>query len=180
MTCYDAALPTIRCVLVILVACLPSVAQSQTATLAWDPSADIPITDATGFYRVSLGVTAGTYSQSVDVGNVQQTTITLPAFGTFFFVVQGCRTTSVPACGGLSSEVFGLFAPPPPPPVSVCVSDPLIVSGVKWPASNTGARSLTFNVGAKRWLTALLTWKMDGHHTLLVTDTRGCAVTVTK
>jgi len=70
--------------------------------------------------------------------------------------------------------------PPPPPPSDPCVSNPLVISGVKWPTSNTGTRSITFGVGTKRWLKETLEWRADGKHVLTVTDDRGCTAMVRK
>lgn len=68
--------------------------------------------------------------------------------------------------------------PPPPPPTDPCSTDPLNVTGVKWPASNTGRRSLTFDVGTKRWTTVTL--DAGPPMTVTVIDDRGCTGTVRK
>lgn len=62
------------------------------------------------------------------------------------------------------------------PPPNPCVTDPLRVTRVSWPATNSGRRSLTFDTGTKTWAKFELIWP----GALTVTDTRGCVATVTR
>jgi hypothetical protein len=70
------------------------------------------------------------------------------------------------------------------PPDNPCVVDPLTVTRISWPSNNTGRRSVTFDVGSKRWVRAIVDWlDPDGDGlfgVLTVTDTRGCSVTVVR
>jgi hypothetical protein len=84
---------------------------------------------------------------------------------------------SVPAC---AAAPVPTPTPAPVPPVDVCVSSPLVVSGVKWPTSNTGTRTVTFGVGTRKWLKETLEWRADGKHVLTVMDDRGCTAVVKK
>src|SRR5437879_11116646 len=57
---------------------------SQSVTLAWDPNSDL---DLAG-YKLYYGVAHGSYSNTVDVGNVTTNTLSDLAPGvTYFFVV---------------------------------------------------------------------------------------------
>src|SRR5512143_3368665 len=82
-------------------------ALAGTASLAWDPVAD---TDLAG-YRVYYGTAPGSYSQSVDVGNVTQTTIsnltdcTMYYFGVKAYDTAGDESTTY------SNEVSGWSRP---------------------------------------------------------------------
>jgi len=96
-------------------------------------------------------------------------------------------TVTDPGCGAVAPTPTPVPTPTPtptptpvPPPVDQCKADPLTISGIKWPASNTGSRSLTFSTGTKKWTKLNFEWKTDGHHVLTVTDTRGCSVSKTK
>ncbi len=64
----------------------------------------------------------------------------------------------------------------PLPPQDPCVTDPLRITGVKWPSSQTGSRSITYNSGAKKVASVLFVWP----GTLTVTDTRNCKAIVNK
>lgn len=66
--------------------------------------------------------------------------------------------------------------PPPPPPPSSCISDPLTLTNVQWPASASSANVLGYDSGNKNLAQVLFTWP----DTLTATDDRGCMVTVFK
>jgi hypothetical protein len=82
-------------------------ALAGTVSLAWDPVGD---TDLAG-YRVYYGTSPGTYTQSVDVGNVTQTTIgsltdcTMYYFGVKAYDTAGNQSTSY------SNEISGWSRP---------------------------------------------------------------------
>lgn len=57
-----------------------------------------------------------------------------------------------------------------------CITDPLRISGVKWPAGQTGSRSLSWSTGTKSLGSLTFKWPA----TLTITDTRACTATVTK
>lgn len=90
---------------VLFAAALP--AWGGTASLAWDPVTD---TDLAG-YRVYYGTSPGVYTQSVDVGNVTQTTIsgltdcTMYYFGVKAYDTAGNQSTTY------SNEISGWSRP---------------------------------------------------------------------
>lgn len=67
--------------------------------------------------------------------------------------------------------------PPPPPPVDPCVTQPLKLTGVKWPSAQTGNKSGTWNSGTFTLVEVRFLW---GPQRLIATDTRGCTVTVAR
>lgn len=73
----------------------------------------------------------------------------------------------------MGAAADGPVVPPTPDP---CIVDPLKITNVKWPAAQTGTRSLTYNSGSKLVASLLFTWP----GTLTVTDTRNCKATVYK
>ena len=93
--------------LTIILAALARPAVAGTVSLAWDPVGD---TDLAG-YRVYYGTAPGTYTQSVDVGNVTQTTIgsltdcTMYYFGVKAYDTAGNESTSY------SNEISGWSRP---------------------------------------------------------------------
>lgn len=99
---------------------------------------------------------------------------------------QRTRTRTVltpPANGGTACPALTETETRPiavPPPVDVCLADPLRITRIAWPSTNTGRRSITFDVGTKRWASETLDWRADGHHRLTVTDTRGCVAVEVK
>lgn len=78
---------------------------------------------------------------------------------------------------GLVDE--GCTAPPPPPPVDTCVSAPIVVTGIAWPGITEGTRSGRFS-----WSVAGLVVQLQSAvfefapQRLVITDDRGCTVTV--
>lgn len=80
------------------------------------------------------------------------------------------------ACPALTETRVATQSCTAPPPTDVCITDPLRVTRVTWPSNNTGRRSVTFDTGSKSWTTFTFTWP----GTLVVTDTRGCVVAVTR
>src|SRR5215831_9638973 len=138
-------------------------AQAGTVSLAWDPVSD---TDVAG-YRVYYGTSPGTYTQSVDVGNVTQTTInsmtdcTMYYFGVKAYDTAGNESTSY------SNEVSGW-----PRPVvttsspsaaeqgrslAVTITGSNFQSGATVAFSNTGVTVTSVTVNACGQLTANVT-----------------------
>lgn len=78
--------------------------------LAWSP----PTTGTASFYNVYWGTTSGQYTNAVNVGNVTNTTITVPARGVQFFYA----VTAVDSHGlqSIFSNEVGYTAPNPPGP----------------------------------------------------------------
>lgn len=98
------------------------------------------------------------------------TQVTFSAAGSF-------TLTLTASDGALSSSATVLITVnATPPPADPCVSDPLTITGVKWPTAQTGTRSITYNSGNKKVETILFTWP----GTLQVTDDRNCTATVMK
>lgn len=78
-----------------------------TASLAWDPVTDV---DLAG-YRVYYGTSPGVYTQSVDVGNVTQTTITgLTDCTNYYFGVKAYDTAANESAS-YSNEISGWSRP---------------------------------------------------------------------
>jgi hypothetical protein len=78
-------------IVAVLVAIAGLPAMAGTASLAWDPVSD---TDLAG-YRVYYGTSPGSYTQSVDVGNVTQATITgLTDCTNYYFGVKAYDTAA--------------------------------------------------------------------------------------
>jgi hypothetical protein len=91
----------------VVLAAVSHPALAGTASLAWDP---VPDTDLAG-YRVYYGTSPGSYTQSVDVGNVTQTTIssltdcTMYYFGVKAYDTAGNQSTTY------SNEISGWSRP---------------------------------------------------------------------
>ncbi len=61
--------------------------------------------------------------------------------------------------------------PAPPDP---CISDPLTISGLKWPAARTGTRSLTWNSVTKEIVMINYQWPANDKQTAIFMDKRNC------
>lgn len=71
---------------------LASIQAGQNVTLAWSPSNDA---NTTG-YKIYYGLASHTYTQSVDVGNVTNVSITVPAAGgTYYFAATAYNSSGV-------------------------------------------------------------------------------------
>ncbi len=93
-------------------------ASAAQATLTWDPTTSYadgtPLTSIGG-YRVYTGTASGSYSQSINVGNVNSYTFTnLNDATTYYFAVTAYDTTGLAST--YSSEL--LYKTPSPPPAS--------------------------------------------------------------
>jgi len=77
--------------------------RAGTISIAWDPVED---TDLAG-YRVYYGMASGSYSQSVDVGNVLETTLTGLSDCTTWYVAVKAYDTAGNLSEGYSNEVSG-------------------------------------------------------------------------
>ena len=115
-----------------------------TASLAWDPVADA---DLAG-YRVYYGTSPGTYTQSVDVGNVLATTVTgLTDCTTYYFGIKAYDTAANESTS-YSNQVSGWSRP------VVTSATPniaeqgrtlsVVITGTNFP---TGATALFSNAG---------------------------------
>src|SRR2546426_6101220 len=91
-------------ILLLVIALLLGTASSlhaATATAMWDPN---PEPDIAG-YKLSYGILPGTYTTTVDVGNVTTWTITTLTAGLrYYFVVQAYNTSALTSV--VSAEVF--------------------------------------------------------------------------
>lgn len=82
----------------IIIFILSSVSYGADVTLAWDPSPDL-----IDGYRIYYGTSSGNYTDSIDVGNTNQATITiLIETTTYFFVARAYDTSGE---SGNSNEV---------------------------------------------------------------------------
>lgn len=62
--------------------------------------------------------------------------------------------------------------------VDPCATDPLKITGIKWPTATTGNRSGSWNSGSRALATVQFQWSPTLR--LVAIDTRGCLVTVVK
>lgn len=62
--------------------------------------------------------------------------------------------------------------------VDVCATDPLTITGIRWPTAPTGNKSGMWNSGSKALASVQFQWAPTLR--LTATDTRGCIVTVVK
>jgi len=119
-------------------------ALAGTASLAWDPVAD---TDLAG-YRVYYGTSPGSYTQSVDVGNVTSTTITgLTDCTNYYFGVKAYDTAANESTT-YSNQVSGWSRPvvtsATPNAAEQGRALTLTIAGTNFP---TGAAALFSNAG---------------------------------
>lgn len=100
--------------LVLTFALVASSARAATVTLAWDPNTE---SDLAG-YRVLYGTSSGTYTTTVDVGNVTTWAFTGALEGqTYYFVVQAYNTAGLRSANSLEvSETVPVTLPPGPTP----------------------------------------------------------------
>lgn len=96
---------------------------TPTITLSWNPS---PSPDVTG-YKVYQGLDAGTYTSSIDVGNVTNVTIPMPT-GTNYFAATAYSGTGIES--DFSNEA--VFAPGQPIPVYGLLFNQGSTNGVTW------------------------------------------------
>ncbi|HEX6852795.1 MAG TPA: Ig-like domain-containing protein [Candidatus Polarisedimenticolaceae bacterium] len=89
-----------------LAAALASPAVAGTYSVAWDPVSD---SDLAG-YRVYYGASAGSYTQSVDVGNVTQTTLNIADCQMWYVAVKAYDTAGNESAS-YSNEVSGWARP---------------------------------------------------------------------
>ncbi len=116
--------------LLIITVAASGAALAGTISLAWDANADA---DLAG-YRVYYGTSAGSYSQSVDVGNTTQATLSgLEACTTWHVAVKAYDTGGAESAN-FSSEIVGLPRP--------------VVSSVS-PTSAQQASSATLTIGGE-------------------------------
>src|SRR4051812_9973854 len=99
------------CLFGILLAINPRVNAAQSVAIAWDPSAS---PDVVG-YRVALGTSPGTYTQSIDVGAVTTATVSGLTDGlTYYLAVTAYNSTYGES--GPSNEVSYTAPGIPPAP----------------------------------------------------------------
>lgn len=78
------------------------------------------------------------------------------------------------------ADPSGAAPPPPPPPQDVCTTDPLKMSGLKWPTSRTGTRSVAWNSSTKEVVDVRYQWPIGQGQNVTFKDSRGCTVTLKK
>ena len=86
-------------------------------TLAWDAN---PEPDIAG-YRMHFGTVAGTYPNMVDVGNLVESPLQLPAGGTYYAVVTAYNTAGLESLPS-NEVVFSTTAPGAPTGLKIKVT----------------------------------------------------------
>lgn len=84
---------------------------------------------------------------------------------------------------GSSDETDSFVAAPAPPPAPTdpCVLSPMRApTGLKWPTSRTGGRSVTWNSSSTQIVGIDYRWPLGGRQSAKFYDPRGCSVTVSK
>jgi hypothetical protein len=100
---------------------LSSVSYGADVTLAWDPSPDL-----IDGYRIYYGTSSGNYTESVDVGDTNQATITgLNETTTYYFVARAYDTSGE---SGNSNEVSWSYNVPDLIAPSINVTGPSVTS----------------------------------------------------
>jgi hypothetical protein len=77
-----------------------TLARASDVTLMWDANTETALTG----YKVYYGAASGSYSQTIDVGNVTTFTVTGLGVGVYFFAVTAYNTLGLES--GFSNEVF--------------------------------------------------------------------------
>jgi hypothetical protein len=122
---------------------------NTTVNASWNAN---PETNIAG-YKLSYGSSSGSYTSTMDVGNVTNAVVQIVAGQTYYFAVQAYNTAG--QLSPYSTEVpFPLPTPPaaPPPtptltalsPASGPVGTPITITGLNF-GSTPGASSVTFN-----------------------------------
>jgi hypothetical protein len=134
-------------VLVIIVALslgAASTLHASTVTATWNPN---PEADVVG-YRLLYGTVSGTYTTTIDVGNVTTTVVTVPGGQTYYFAVQAYNSSGLSSPN--SAEVALLVAASSAPtltslsPTSGVVGTAVTVTGTNFGATK-GTSTVTFN-----------------------------------
>ena len=124
--------------------CITAQLQAEPVSLAWDRNSEVNIAG----YVVSYGSQSGTYTTSIDVGNVIATTVDLPAGQRSFVVVQAYNTSSQMSLR--SAEIVADLGTTPAPsitalsPTSGLVGASVTISGANF-GSAQGTSSIRFN-----------------------------------
>lgn len=89
---------------------------ARSVTLGWDPNTEPDISG----YRLKFGTASGSYSQTVNVGNVTSTTIANLNIGnTYFFTVTAVNTLGVESIPSTETSITVVNLPP-----NVAISSP--------------------------------------------------------
>ncbi len=128
----------------LILVCITAQLQAEPVSLAWDRNSEVNIAG----YVVSYGSQSGTYTTSIDVGNVIATTVDLPAGQRSFVVVQAYNTSS--QMSPRSAEIVADLGTTPAPsitglsPSSGFVGASVTISGANF-GSAQGTSSIRFN-----------------------------------
>ncbi|MGD0307653.1 MAG: fibronectin type III domain-containing protein [Acidobacteriota bacterium] len=120
--------------------------RASDATLTWDANTE---TDLAG-YKVYYGTASGSYSQTIDVGNVTTFTVRGLGVGAYFFAVTAYNTSGLES--GFSNEVFQVvpsqtfYYPHLPLSSSIAGIDGPVLTGVA--LTNPGGTSAAVEVTA--------------------------------
>jgi len=124
--------------------CTASVLRAAPVTATWNSN---PESDIAG-YILSYGTQSGTYSSSIDVGNLTTWPLNLTAGQRYYFVVQAYNTGT--QVGARSAEVFADIVAGPAPaiasvsPASGAVGTSVTISGANF-GSTRAASTVRFN-----------------------------------
>jgi IPT/TIG domain len=135
---------TLAALTFLIFVCITSLLQAAPVSLAWDRNSE---SDIAG-YVVSYGSQSGTYTTSIDVGNVITSTVDLPAGQRSFVIVQAYNTSSQMSLRSIEI-VVDLGTTPAPSitglsPTSGLVGASVTISGANF-GSTQGTSSLRFN-----------------------------------
>jgi regulation of enolase protein 1 (concanavalin A-like superfamily) len=129
---------------VLLLIGITSQLEATPVTVAWDRNAEVDIAG----YLVSYGSQAGTYTTSIDVGNVISSAVDLPAGQRSFIVVQAYNTSSQMSTRSVEIVVDLSTAPAPTiaslSPPSGAVGTSVTINGANF-GSTQGASIVRFN-----------------------------------
>ena len=115
---------------VILLTAVHALAHAQTVTATWDANTD----PYTAGYRLYYGTAPGSYTTSIDVGNVVSRQVTLSPGATYYFVVRAYNAES--QLGPASAETSLTMAAPPPTALITATLGANNVATVSWQTTN--------------------------------------------
>jgi hypothetical protein len=139
--------------------------------LEWDPPARGPGSSDLLSYRIYRSTDSKNFSATpiaeipVSSGSTYSDT-DVRRGQTFYY-----RVTTV-SRAGLESEPTNLVQTATP--VDPCSTAPLVVTGLKWPASRTASGSLSWDSATRSVVSVSYTWGMGLAQSALFTDDRGC------
>ena len=139
--------------------------------LEWDPPVRRPGSSEAVSYRIYRSTDSkyfsGTPIAEIPISSGSTYTDTNVRRGqTFYYQVKAVSRT------GLESAPTNIVQTATP--VDPCTSAPLVVTGLKWPASRTASGSLSWDSATRSVVSVSYTWGMGLAQSALFTDDRGC------